>query len=74
MVPTSAILVIGDDNGGVFPEAAVLDGLDDVGDVLLAAQKIGVTGMLIIRTQRLDKGYRRQLIAQQIAEERRLVL
>ena len=38
VVPAAAVLVVGDDDGGVVPVGAVLDGVDQVGHVLLALQ------------------------------------
>src|SRR5262249_52025051 len=74
VVPSAAVLVIGDDNGCVRPLGAVLHGMDDVGHMLLPLQQVGIARMLVIRPKRLDKTDGGQVAAGQIAEEIRLVL
>ena len=55
VIPASAILVVGDDNGAIFPGLAVLHGLHQIGDVLLPGHFHGITGMLVVESSRLDE-------------------
>ena len=74
VVPAAAVLVVGDDDGGVLPVGAVLHGLHQVGDVLLALLEVGVARVLVVRAERLDEGDGRQAVVLQRGEEVGLVL
>ena len=56
MIPTAAVFVIRDDDERVFPIVAVFHGVHKISNVLLTLQQAGVSGMLVVRSQRLDKG------------------
>src|SRR5262249_47321865 len=61
-------------DGGVGPVGAVLDGVNDVGDVLLPLQEAGVAGVFVVGAQRLDEANRREVAAGQGRKEVGLVL
>src|SRR5262249_22172987 len=72
--PTAAVLVLRHDDDAGFPDLAVLHGLDQVGDVLLAGDDIGVARVLVVLADRLDESDRRQFSGGDIGEEIGLVL
>ena len=74
MIPAAAVLVVGDDDGGLVPVLARLEGAHQIGHVLLAVQERRIAGVFVVRPQRLDKRHRRQLAASDIGIERLLVL
>src|SRR5208337_794476 len=74
MVPAAAVLVVGDDDRGVRPVGAALDGMHDVGDVLLARQQVGVAGVLVVLANRLDEADGGQVATGQVGEKVILVL
>ena len=73
MVPTAAVLVIGDDDRRVLPVGAVLHCPDELGHVLLPAHKAGVAGVLVVRAQRFHEGDRRQRPVAEGPKEVRLI-
>src|SRR6266545_5877563 len=60
VIPKPAILVVGDNDRGIGPGRALLDGLDQIGHVLLAARQVGIAGVFVVGAGRLDKRDRRQ--------------
>src|SRR5262249_55584874 len=56
------------------PIRAVLDGGHETGHVLLPLEQAGVTGVLIVGTERLDETDARQLAVRQISKELGFVL
>src|SRR5262249_53138395 len=60
VVPGATVLVVGDDDRGVLPVGAVLDGADEVDGVLLALADVGVAGVLVVGAEGLDEGDRRE--------------
>src|SRR5262249_46895548 len=69
VVPAAAVLIVGDDDGSVGPVGTVLHGVDNVGDMLLASQQVGVAGVLVVRAERFDEGDGRQAAVGEIGEE-----
>src|SRR5215813_6347227 len=74
MVPAPAMLVVGHDDDAIFPERTVLHRMHDIGHMLLAAEQVGVPRMFVVRTQRLDEAYSRQVAVVQVGEEILFVL
>src|SRR5262249_5320051 len=74
MVPTAAVLVVSDDDSRVRPIGAVLNGVDDIGDMLLPVEYVGVARMFIVRANRLDEANGRQVSIGQVIEEIEFVL
>ncbi len=60
MVPDAAVLVIGDDDQHVRPLRALFQMRDDIGDVLIAVQHVGIAGMLVEIALRLVERHLRQ--------------
>ena len=69
MVPAASVLVIGDHDESLSPVRASTYRLDDVGNVLLTLQQVGIAGMLVVRAQRLYEAHRRKIMIFQIEEE-----
>src|SRR6266852_4483680 len=69
VIPTAAVFVIGHNDERVVPIVAVSHCAHKISNVLLTLQQAGVSGMLIVGSQRLNKGDRRQAFLLQIHEE-----
>jgi hypothetical protein len=63
VIPASAILVVGDDNGAILPNTAVLDCLNQIGNVFLSRYLHRVTRMLIVDPGGFDKRDGGQVVA-----------
>src|SRR5215468_9386377 len=74
VVPAAAVLVVSDKDGCMGPIGAVLDGVDDVGHVLLASEQVGVAGVLVVWAERLDKADSGKIANVEIVEEINFVL
>jgi hypothetical protein len=74
MVPAAPMLVVGHDDERMSSVWTSPQRLDDVRHVLLTLQQVGIAGMLVIGTERLDKGDRGQVVILQIEEEVGLIL
>src|SRR5258708_16956738 len=74
MVPTAPVFIIGYDDGAIGPELAPLDRAHQLRYVHLTGDQIGVTGMLIVAANRLDKAQTRKSAAGQVVEEVLFVL
>ena len=61
VIPEAAVLVIGDDDEHVRPLRALLEMRDDVGDVRVAGQHVGIARMLVEIALRLVERDLRQL-------------
>src|SRR5437867_11020117 len=57
MIPASPALVVAYDDDTVLPDGAVLHGLDQAGDVLLTSQRICITWLFVVSTDRLDESH-----------------
>jgi hypothetical protein len=44
LVPSAAVIIVGNDDGGMDPLRSILNGMDDVGGDLLALKEISGTG------------------------------
>ena len=62
-------IVVGDDDGGIFPKRVGLDGVDSVDDERLLVERIRVAGVTIEGRFRFDKAYRRELTCRQRRKE-----
>src|SRR5262249_24594511 len=65
---------VGHNDRALVPDIAVPYGVDDIGDVLLASDNVGVTGMFVVDSGKLDKRDRRQPIVVEIVQELCLIL
>lgn len=74
VVPTATMLIVGHDDKAIVPVLTVLDSLDNIGDVLLTLQQVGIAWVLIVGAERFDEAYGRQIVILQIEEEIGLVL
>src|SRR5262249_12369964 len=75
VVPPAAILIVRHDDHGTLPNLSVrLNGSDDLGDMVLPANLVGVAGMLIVGPKRFDEGDSRQSIVRDIGKEILLIL
>src|SRR5882762_9859314 len=69
VIPAAAVFVIGYNDERVAPIVTVFHCAHKIRNVLLTLQQAGVSGMLIVGSQRLNKGDRRQAFGLQIQEE-----
>src|SRR5258708_39638227 len=74
VIPAAAVFVVRDDDQRVFPIVAMLNAAHQVGNVLLPLQQGGVSGMLIVGTQSLDKSDRGQTFLFEVGEEAGFIL
>src|SRR5260370_32342519 len=74
MVPTAPVFIIGYDDGAIGPELAPLDRAHQIRYVHLTGDQIGITGMLVVAADRLDKAHARQSAASQVVEEGAFIL
>src|SRR5260370_10155083 len=74
VIPAAAVFVIGHNDESVAPIVAVFHCAHKIRNVLLTLQQAGVSGMLIVGSQRLNKDDRRQAFGLQIQEEVVLIL
>ena len=63
VIPSATMLIVGHDDEAVVPVLAVLDSLDNVGDMLLALQQVGIAWVLVVGAKRLDEAYGRQIVS-----------
>ncbi len=73
MVPLAAELVVGDDHQGVGAFRALEDRVQQVDEVAAADGFAGVTGVLVLRPDRLDEADRQQLAGLGLLDELGLV-
>src|SRR5258708_29787209 len=69
VIPAAAVFVIGHNDERIAPIVAVFHCAHKIRNVLLTLQKARVPGMLVVRSQRLNKDDRRQAFGLQIQEE-----
>jgi hypothetical protein len=60
MIPEAAVLVVGDDDGGVLPVRAVAHRVDQLLGVALAVEHVGVARVLVHLAEWLDERDRRK--------------
>ena len=69
VVPEAAVLVVGDDDQHARPLRPAPQPLENIGDMRVAAQQIGVGGMLIVAPDRLVEHHRREPPRIDVAQE-----
>src|SRR5262245_50326828 len=74
VVPTASVLIIRNNDDAVFPDRTVLHSRDEVGDMLLACDDIGVAGVLVVLADRLHEAHWRQVARGDIGQELCLIL
>src|SRR5580704_17127943 len=60
MVPSATVARVRYDNHGVIPDLTPLDFVNDLGGMVVAANEAGITGMLVVRADRLVESYGRE--------------
>jgi hypothetical protein len=73
VIPEAAVLIVRNDDDRVLPVRSVPDRVDQVFGVQLAAQNVGVSGVLVYFTERLDERDGREVSVLGGGEEFRLV-
>ena len=74
MVPEAAVFVVGNDDRGARPQRARLDLANQPGDVDVAREHVGVSGMLVIGSLRLVERDLRHIASVDRSDEVGIVL
>lgn len=69
MIPAAAELIVRDDDQRILGVLALLDGRDEIRDMLLPREQVGVARVLVVRTERLYEADCGKPLAREVGEE-----